>query len=100
MSSVRRAKLIGFGLTIAVALPACAGPEPAQPGSERRGPPPFSSLDLNGDGRLTLEEFRSHQIPHGDHDEAFSMIDANSDRIVTQSEFENHKPPEPPSRGR
>ena len=102
MSHVRGAKLFGVGLTVAaVCLPACAGPEPDRPSSERPaspppGPPPFGRLDLNGDGRLTLEEFERHQIPHGGHGEVFSTIDTNSDRIITQSEFENHEPPAPP----
>jgi len=60
---------------------------------QRRGPPPFSELDLNADASLTLEEFQQHQIPRGDHETIFNHIDANTDGIVTEDEMKNHKPP-------
>jgi len=72
---------------------------PGGPGSgPEQGPPPFSELDPNGDGKLTLEEFKQHKIPHGDHDEVFRMIDANGDGVITQAEFDSHRPPAPPPR--
>jgi hypothetical protein len=71
-----------------------AEPMQGNSGSEgRRGPPPFSSLDLNGDSSVTLSEFEQHKIPHGDHSEVFSHIDANDDGAITETEFTNHKPP-------
>ena len=60
---------------------------------QRRGPPPFSELDLNADASLTLEEFQQHQIPRGDHETIFNHIDANADGVVTEDEMKNHKPP-------
>ena len=63
-------------------------------GSEgRRGPPPFSSLDLDGDGLVTLSEFEQHEIPHGDHSTVFSNIDADDDGAITETELTSHKPP-------
>ncbi|MEH6348014.1 MAG: EF-hand domain-containing protein [Bermanella sp.] len=60
---------------------------------KRRGPPPFSELDLDGDASLTLEEFQQHQIPRGDHETIFNHIDADGDGVVTEDEMKNHKPP-------
>jgi hypothetical protein len=91
-------KLTRFGLILtALALSGCPAPGPNRPDGERRGPPPFSQLDLNGDGQMTLEEFKSHKIPRGDHAEVFKNIDANGDGVVTESEFTSHRPPSRPS---
>jgi Ca2+-binding EF-hand superfamily protein len=57
-------------------------------------------LDLNGNGVVTIDEFRQHPIPHGEHDEVFRRIDANGDGAITQAEFANHRPPPPPEVGR
>jgi hypothetical protein len=80
------------------ALFGLSGCKPPPPGGDMQGPPPFKTLDLNGDGRLTLEEFKSHAIPRGDHQDVFKMIDANGDGVVTEDEFTNHRPPMPPGR--
>lgn len=79
---------------MALAMPASYG---QGPGGER-GPPPFSKLDLNGDGVMTLEEFKSHVIPHGDHAEVFVIIDTDADGVITEQEFTSHRPPSPPRR--
>ena len=92
-------------LVTALALSACAGPGPGPgPGSSpnrpeggRRGPPPFSTLDSSGDGQLTLDEFSSHKIPHGDHAEVFNTIDVDGDGVITESEYTSHRPPSRPS---
>ena len=104
MPDMPSVKLSSLGLIIAaVILAACVGPGPNQPGpnptdGDRRGPPPFSSLDLNKDGQLTLDEFKSHEIPRGDHAEVFNTIDVDGDGIITQTEYDSHRPPDPPSR--
>ena len=99
-------RLTRVGLLVtALALSACVGPGPGpgsssspdRPGGERRSPPPFSQLDLNGDGQMTLEEFRRKTIPRGDHAEVFNNIDANGDGVVTEREFTSHRPPSRPS---
>ena len=59
----------------------------------RGGPPEFSMVDLDGDGVLTLEEFMSEDIPHGDHTEIYGFIDSDADGQVTEDEWTNHKPP-------
>jgi hypothetical protein len=99
---VQFAKLNRYALIAAtVMLSACVGPGPGagpdRPGEGRGGPPPFSSLDLNGDGEVTLDEFKSHDIPRGDHTEVFNSIDTDADGVLTQSEFSGHRPPSPPS---
>ncbi len=93
-------KLTTLGLIIAaMTLWACAGPGgPSQPDGDRRGPPPFTNLDLNTDGQLTLDEFQTHKIPHGDHAEVFDKIDSDGDGVVTQTEYESHRPPDRPPR--
>jgi len=60
---------------------------------DRRGPPPFSKLDLDSDGLITLEEFKQHKLPHGEHENVFKHIDANEDSVISKQEMESHKPP-------
>jgi len=80
-------------------LSACAGPVgPNQPDGDRRSPPPFSPLYLNNDGQLMLDEFKSHQVPHGDHTAAFDAIAADGHRAVTEMEYNSHRPPDRPHR--
>lgn len=65
--------------------------------SEGRGKrhkrPDFTTLDLNTDSVITLEEFSQHEIPRGDHETIFNHIDADGDGSITTQEFEDHKPP-------
>ena len=64
--------------------------------NERRGPPPFSQLDLDGDNSITLDEFSQHRVPHGDHETIFNHIDSDADGVITETELSNHKPPRKP----
>mgnify|MGYP000651316347 CR=1 FL=1 len=64
--------------------------------NDRRGPPPFSQLDLNGDSSITLDEFSQHRLPHGDHETVFNRIDSDGDGIITETELTSHKPPRKP----
>ncbi len=73
------------------------GPGGAEGGPDRK-PPPFTELDPNGDGNLTLDEFSQHPIPQGQHADIFRMIDTNGDGIITQTEYDSHEPPPPPKR--
>lgn len=63
---------------------------------KRRGPPPFNQLDLNGDQAISLEEFKQHKIPRGDHETVFAKIDSNGDQQISEQEHTAHKPPCPP----
>jgi Ca2+-binding EF-hand superfamily protein len=55
--------------------------------------PVFSDLDLDGNGSITLEEFKQHKVPHGRHEKAFGHIDSNGDSLISEEELTNHKPP-------
>lgn len=67
-----------------------------QPQQSKRGsPPPFSKLDQNNNGVISLEEFSQHKIPKGKHSEVFSKIDSNNDGMISEKEYKNHKPPRP-----
>ena len=68
------------------------------PGGDTRSPPAFKTLDLNGDGRLTLEEFKSHEIPRGDHEEVFKVIDTSGDGVISEEEYTSHRPPPQPGK--
>ena len=60
---------------------------------DRRGPPPFNKLDIDGDGLITLEEFKQHKLPRGEHDVVFKHIDANRNGVISEQELTSHKPP-------
>ena len=66
-------------------------------GKKRCGPPSFSSIDLNGSGFITLEEFSKQKAPrgkkrHGDKkDTVFAKIDSNGDGEISESEFSGHR---------
>jgi len=72
------------------------GMQGGQPAMGQMQRPDFSVIDLNQDGQVTLDEFKQHRIPHGEHETVFHHIDANQDGRITRDEFENHKPPRPP----
>ena len=55
--------------------------------------PSFSSIDVNGDGTIELDEFSMQKLPDGDHQTLFTHIDSNSDGLISEDEFKNHKPP-------
>ena len=82
-------------LALASSLAYSYAPDPS-PQDKRRGPPPFSQLDLNGDQAITLEEFRQHRLPHADHETVFAKIDSNGDQQISEQEHISHKPPCPP----
>jgi hypothetical protein len=76
---------------VALSQPIDEGNQKAQ--GERRGPPPFEQLDLDGDGVVIFEEFVMHRLPHGDHELVFKHIDVNGDSVISAEEFASHKPP-------
>ncbi|OUR62906.1 hypothetical protein A9Q74_01415 [Colwellia sp. 39_35_sub15_T18] len=60
--------------------------------------PSFTSIDLNGDGEVDMDEFLQHELPHGYHQTVFSFIDLNEDGVISEQEFTDHKPPRPKKR--
>lgn len=56
----------------------------------------FAKLDADGDGNVTLEEFKKGPKAQEDPakaEEIFKKIDANSDGNITLEEFKAHRPP-------
>jgi len=60
--------------------------------------PSFTSIDLNGDGEVDIDEFSQHEIPRGDHQTVFSAIDLDGDGLINEQEFTDHKPSRPKKR--
>ncbi|MCM2678529.1 EF-hand domain-containing protein [Echinimonas agarilytica] len=82
------------GLLMSAAFGALA--EPPRSHADKPERPTFSSLDVDGDGKMTLEEFSQHTIPHGKHERVFTHIDADADGVISKTEFDDHKPKRPP----
>ena len=85
-------------LVLFTAMLTLGGCKPPGPGGDTRSPPAFKVLDLNGDRRLTLEEFKSHEIPRGDHEEVFKLIDTSGDGVISEVEYTSHRPPPQPDK--
>jgi Ca2+-binding EF-hand superfamily protein len=60
---------------------------------DRLGPPAFSSIDVNGDGEVDMDEFSQQTLPSGAHQTLFSHIDSDNNGVITSTEFKNHRPP-------
>lgn len=89
-------KIFAFtGLVLVSSFVSAHTPDQSQQ-NKRRGPPAFSQLDINGDSNITLDEFKQHQLPFGDHQKVFSSIDGNGDLLISASELSAFKPPCPP----
>jgi len=64
---------------------------------EGRNPPPkpdFSTIDVDGDGVISFEEFSAKKPPHaGDAQTIFDEIDSDSNGEISEQELSEHKPP-------
>lgn len=67
---------------------------------KRHKKPVFTDIDLDENGSITLEEFKQHEIPRGEHKDVFSHIDYNGDGSISKEELANHKPPRHPRKKR
>ena len=63
------------------------GPQPTRPD--------FSTVDSDGDGEISLDEFSTQTLPHGDYQTVFDAMDTDGDGVVSEDEFNNFKPPRP-----
>lgn len=93
MKAIFNVVLISLLAFLSIQVVAYSDDEQNQQRGERRGPPAFTELDLDGDGSLTLAEFQEHKIPRGDHETVFNHIDSDSDGVISEDEMTNHKPP-------
>lgn len=53
----------------------------------------FASMDADGNGVVTVEEFKQHRMGHGKDRKGkyFATIDSNNDSTVSKQEFLDHK---------
>jgi hypothetical protein len=73
-------------LTLAGLLSAASASALAQPMPEAApaaGAPSFQSVDSNGDGKISLEEFKAL----GGNEQTFAEVDANQDKSLSKDEF-------------
>jgi hypothetical protein len=73
-------------LTLAGLLGAASASVLAQPMPEAApatGTPSFQSIDSNGDGKISLKEFKAQ----GGDDQVFAQLDTNQDKSLSQEEF-------------
>lgn len=80
------------------------GPKgPKGPGGQRPSPEKvFARLDADGDGEVTLEEFKANPRAQRNPERAgeiFSKMDLDSSGGVSFEEFKSHRPPHPPGKG-
>ena len=59
------------------AAPAVSAPAPAT------GAPSFQSVDSNGDGKISLDEFKAQ----GGDDQTFTKLDTDQDKNLSKDEF-------------
>ncbi|KAB2642401.1 MAG: EF-hand domain-containing protein [Verrucomicrobia bacterium] len=101
---------LAIATTLSFAQNTPAGPPKGHPGGpEGKRPPPeevFKKHDTNGDGVLSLEEFKASHRAKKDEtkaEERYKKMDANGDGKVTLEEFKafhrEHKPGGPGGKG-
>jgi Ca2+-binding EF-hand superfamily protein len=87
-------KLLTLCCLIGISLSLCAhAQDRGSKDKSEHEPPQFSSLDLDGDGSVTFEEFEQSDVPNDDYATIFGHIDADGDGVLTEAEFTSHKPP-------
>lgn len=90
---------LAFASALCLAEDKPAGPPPGGPGGDRPRPNPeemFKKMDTNGDGSVSLEEFKENPRAKENPDratEAFKRMDKDNDGKVTLEEFKSGRPP-------
>jgi hypothetical protein len=63
--------------------PGVSAPDAAPAPAPATGAPSFKSVDSNGDGKVSLDEFKAL----GGNEQLFAKIDANQDKYLSKDEF-------------
>lgn len=61
------------------------GPKPVPMAGQPRGPMSLESMDTNGDGKVSKDEFQKAQDAQGEA--AFKKLDTNGDGMISHDEF-------------
>jgi hypothetical protein len=96
---IGRCILMGTLLLFPGALLAQSPPSPAEMEAERAAL--FTQADANGDGTLSLEEFKTFESSMHDKmtERHFKNLDTNGDGVVSLEELQADRPPGPPGPG-
>lgn len=97
--SIKTVFLFGVYLSALVANIISASAVASEKSSEhmqKHKRPIFADIDLSGDGEISLDEFNTLTLPHGENEVVFNDIDEDDNGVISQSEFSSHKPPRPP----
>jgi len=80
--------------TIIVLLSIVFSANIAAKGSNNKPPKPdFSTLDTDGNGAISFDEFNTKKPPHGDAQTIFDEIDADGNGEISEQELSEYKPP-------
>jgi Ca2+-binding EF-hand superfamily protein len=85
--------LIIWSITTASYVVSADSSQSDKPENHPRHPPAFSAVDLDGNGSITLEEFKQHKLTHNRHQRIFNHIDRDGDQLISEQELKDHKPP-------
>ncbi|MGK0517315.1 MAG: Ca2+-binding EF-hand superfamily protein, partial [Gammaproteobacteria bacterium] len=79
--------------TVAILSIAFSANVAARGGENPPEKPDFSTIDTDGDGVISFEEFSAKKPPHGDAQTIFDSIDADGNGEISEQELSDHKPP-------
>lgn len=81
-------KLLMFALVLGLVSPLAAADKPEKPKQQQDPEAVFKRLDKDGNGSLTLEEFRGKRDPVK-AEAAFKRLDKDGNGVLSLDEFKN-----------